>query len=318
MKIVYIGKTNESIDYFKNLINNTANYQLVDTFLYSGDYKKRIANDDIDCAVFEVTEDECSDYQMTKYLKEIDCYVVCFGNKQVSEFISFGINSDVNHVDYLNNKSNDVKVNSYFSSLANNIIEFNVREFFDPYINDAPITFGDEELERFVAFLTCRKKKYINSNEIMDALYPDYTLADKKIMKYRALACMFQTFLAEVGLTYLFNYNDKMCVFNYHLVQSDYYQYLKGEFEGFDRKLIDSIKFDFDNVIARESEERKIRGELDNVEFFYGDEVYVDFEPEELEEDFNLATVDDEIEKEYEEDFMDKAIRFAQNATRNK
>lgn len=314
MKIVYIGKTIESIDYFKSLINNTNNYQLVNTFLYSGDYKKVIASDEIDCAVFELTEDECSDYQMTKYLKEIDCYVVCFGNKQVGEFVNFGINADVNHVDFLNNKSSDVKINSYFASLANNIIEFNVREFFDPYINDCPITFGDEELERFVTFLTCRKKKYINSTEIMDALYPDYTLADKKVMKYRALACMFQTFLAEVGLTYLFNYNDKMCVFNYHLVQSDFYLYLKGEFEGFDRKYLDTINFDFESVIASEAEDRKIRGELDNIEFFYGDEVYVDFEPEELEDDFNLAIVQEE--KEYEEDFMDKAIRFSQNANR--
>lgn len=304
MKIIYISKSRDSIDYFKSLIEENDKYSLVGTYLFSDDYRTVIKENDVDCVVIDLTIDDCQDIKFMKYIREIDPFVVGYGNVDVNASITYTINNDLKYMAFLDSKCSGVRLNAFFASIANNIVEFNVSEFFDAYINDSSIVFDDEYLENFVAFLTCRRKKVLTYDEIVAALFPEESDHKKKIL-YHELCFKLNDFFDQIGMGYIFSYNQTKVIFNYHLIQSDYYLFLKDEFENFEPSYIDSLKVDFEKLAYEDFKNKDIQSALEFDELHFDDEVYIPQIEDDLEDEFSIIS---EEETNTESSFLEKAI----------
>jgi len=306
MKIIYIGKSIDSINYFKNLLEKNEKYCLVGTFLNTDDYKSVLLEDTIDCVVFDISIEDCQDIHFVRSLLDINAYVVIFGDSDVDEFITYTLNSEIKYVDFLDNKSSVARVNAYFDSLCGNIVEFNVSEFFDCYINDQSIVFDDEELERFVSFLTCRRKKVLSIEEVVQVLYKDEKDDNKLKMLFHQLCFKFYSFLDQIGLKQMFNYNQTKCVYNYHLVNSDFYQYLEDNTIEFHDEYIKEMNLDFVNLISEDLKNKNIKSSLDIEAMHADNEMYV---PIVSEQDDMYRVLEEEQEINEDEMFLAKAMR---------
>ncbi|MBQ7276253.1 MAG: hypothetical protein IJS58_03285 [Bacilli bacterium] len=307
LKIIYIGKTNESIKYFKSLVEENETYKLVDCYLFTDNYKQAIIDNDVDCVVIDLNIDDCQDIKFMRYIKTLDMYVIAFGVSDVYYYIKNKINIDLPYIDFLYNNSNSVKINSFFSIMANNKVEFNVSEFFDCYVNDSPVVFDDEDLERFISFLTCRRKRIVNYEEIVETLYPKLKSDVKRWILYHSICCKFYDFLKEINMSYLFDYNQERCLFNYHLVSSDFYYEIETGTKEFNFNYINTIDPDFTLLLEQDLENRKLQAALDFDELHFEEEIYIPLLDEDKDDDFNI--VEEKKISTFEESFLDKAMK---------
>ena len=117
LKIIYIGKTVESIRYFQSLVEDNEKYKLVKCYLFTDDYKQAIIDNDVDCVVIDLNIDDCQDIKFMRYLKNLDMYVIGYGTYEVYYYIKNKINIELPYIDFLYNSSTNVKINSFFTIL---------------------------------------------------------------------------------------------------------------------------------------------------------------------------------------------------------